>query len=120
MRSLLRDGLLPALREDIVVFGGRDKMVHALDPRTGKTLWTHTTTARVDSSPVILGQRAFVGTMAGEILALDLASGEVVWTFDAGSPVLASPGIAENRLVIGTVDGMLYCFGSRASATASR
>ena len=109
-----------ALGDDIVVFGGRDKMVHALDPKTGETLWTYPTKARVDSSPVILGGRAFVGTMAGEILALDLASGRPVWTFDTGSPVLASPAIAGDRLVIGTVDGVLYCFGGRAPAAASR
>ena len=40
-----------AIADGKVVLGGRDKMVHALEAKTGKPLWTFTTRARVDSSP---------------------------------------------------------------------
>jgi outer membrane protein assembly factor BamB len=47
-----------AVSDAKVVLGGRDKLVHAIDARTGKGIWTFTTQARVDSSPLIAGERA--------------------------------------------------------------
>ena len=47
------------------MLGGRDKMVHALDAKTGKAHWTFMTNARVESSPAIVGNRVFVGSTDG-------------------------------------------------------
>ena len=88
-------------------------MVHALHPQTGKPLWTCETGARIDSSPVIVGNRIFVGTTGGAVLALGLVTGEQDWTFVTGSPIVASPSVAAGKLVIGSIDGVLYCFGER-------
>ena len=35
--------------------------VHAIDMKTGKPAWTFTTRARVDSSPVVAGNRVYIG-----------------------------------------------------------
>ena len=64
-------------RRWVVVVGGRDKMVHALDAKNGEALWTFAAGAKVDSSPVISGDRVWIGSSNGEILALDLRSGKV-------------------------------------------
>ncbi len=58
-----------------MVLGGRDKMVHALEAKTGKPLWTFTTRARVD---FVAGDRVFVGSSGGRVYGLDLASGKKV------------------------------------------
>ena len=99
----------PAVTDQAVVIGGRDKLVHALDPQTGQPLWTFAAGARVDSSPVIAGEYIYVGTRA--LIALALASGTEVWRFETGAAIAASPAIAADRLVIGATDGVLYCFG---------
>jgi outer membrane protein assembly factor BamB len=101
-----------ALTDKIVVVGGRDKLVHALDPDSGAERWTFSAGARVDSSPVISGRRVFVGTLNGDLIALDLDTGKRSWEFATGSALTASPSIAAGRLVIGTLDGLLYCFGA--------
>jgi outer membrane protein assembly factor BamB len=101
----------PAVYEDVVVIGGRDKIVHALDAKTGQAKWTYAAGSRIDSSAVIVGQRAFLATTGGEVLALDLASGERVWTFESGSSFTASPAVAQAKLVISSLDGMVYAFG---------
>lgn len=101
-----------ALSADRVVIGGRDKLVHALDPETGHAVWTHAAGSRVDSSPVIAGPTVYFGTMGGDLVGLNLRSGEKVWEFATGSSVIASPAVAGGRMVIGTLDGMLYCFGA--------
>ncbi|MCY3723427.1 MAG: PQQ-binding-like beta-propeller repeat protein [Candidatus Poribacteria bacterium] len=101
-----------ALTEDSVIIGGRDKMVHALSQATGESLWTYTAKSRIESSAVIVGRRAFVGTTRGVFTALDITTGESVWEFATGSSIVASPSVSEGRIYIGTEDGILYCFGS--------
>lgn len=100
-----------AADERIVVIGGRDKRVHALAPETGESLWTFTANARIDASPVLVGQRVFTATQSGELLALNLDDGSVVWRFETGEGMSASPAVADGRLVIGTIDGTLFAFG---------
>ena len=60
---------------------------------------------------MIVGNRVFLGSKRGPVLALDKATGEPVWEFDTGSAIMASPAVASERLVIGSLDGILYCFG---------
>ena len=102
-----------AVTMNIVVIGGRDKMVHALNPQTGEPLWTYPAKSRVDSSPVIVGERVFFGTVGGELVALNLNSGEKVWEFVIGAAIIASPSVVDGKLVIGADDGRIYCFGKK-------
>ena len=100
-----------AFSQGRVVLGGRDKMVHALDAKTGKAHWTFMTNARVESSPAIVGNRVFVGSTDGRLYELDLVKGGKVWDFDAGAAITASPAVANGRIVFGTHDGRVYCLG---------
>ena len=102
-----------AVTDDIVVIGGRDKMVYALEPQTGEPLWIYPARSRVDSSPVIVGKRVFFGTAGGELVALSLDSGEKVWEFVTGASIIASPSVVAGKLVIGADNGNIYCFGER-------
>jgi outer membrane protein assembly factor BamB len=68
----------------------------------------------VDSSPVIAGSRAYVGSADGRVYAFDLADGRPAGEFEAGGPITASPALAGGRLVIGTQDGQLFCLGPKA------
>jgi outer membrane protein assembly factor BamB len=88
-------------------------MMHGLDPKTGKALWTFAAKSKIDSSPVIVDNRVFFGAASGEIYALDSNSGKAVWQFETGSAIVASPAIANGKLLIGTTDGLLYCFGEK-------
>jgi outer membrane protein assembly factor BamB len=100
-----------ALSDGRVILGGRDKAIHAIDAKTGKSLWTFMTRARVDSSPGIAGGRVYVGSSDGKLYVLDAASGKKLWEFDAGDAITASPAIADGLVVVGAQDGRLYCFG---------
>ena len=99
-----------AVSADRIVIGGRDKLIHGLNP-AGKAAWTFATGARVESSPAIAGGRVFVGSNDGRFYVLNLSTGAKLWEFNAGSPLSASPAIANGRIVIGSQDGRLYCFG---------
>ena len=101
-----------AVTPQAVIVGGRDKLVHALNPSTGQEKWQFQTKGRVDSSPAIAGQRVFIGSHDGNIYGLDLANGREQWRFATGGKVSESPAIASGRLVIGNEEGKVFCFGS--------
>jgi outer membrane protein assembly factor BamB len=67
----------------------------------------------VDGSPVVVGDRVFIGSVDGRLYALDVSSGREVWRFETGGALLASPSVAGRRLVIGNDEGDLFCFGSK-------
>jgi outer membrane protein assembly factor BamB len=108
-----------AVAKGIVVVGGRDRMVHGIDASTGGSRWTFDAGSRVDTSPVITGDRVVVATGEGELMTLDLDTGKPIWRYDIASPIAASPAVASGRLVIGTLEGSLYCFGASSNPGAS-
>lgn len=102
-----------AVTKNLVIIGGRDKMVHALSPEKGEPQWTYTAKSRIESSPVIVGKRVFFGTTRGVFIALDITNGEQVWKFETGSSIVASPSVADGKIYIGNEDGILFCFGEK-------
>ena len=102
-----------AVTKDLVVIGGRDKMVHAISPEKGESIWTFTAKSRIESSPVIVGNRVFFGTTRGVFISLDITNGKRVWEFETASSIVASPSVADGKIYIGTEDGILYCFGEK-------
>lgn len=102
-----------AVSDDLVIVGGRDKRLRALDPDTGRQRWQFATKGRIDSSPVIVGERVFVGSADGWLYAVEVSSGKEVWRFETGGSISASPAVGAGCLVIGTEEGVIYCFGDR-------
>jgi len=63
----------------------------------GSEIWRHVTESPMSSSPVILGDRAFVTSTNNELYALDVATGAVIWTDQAiaeTARILSSPSPA--------------------------
>jgi len=100
----------PAVTDDVVVIGGGDMRVHAIDSRTGKARWTYTALDAVDSSPAIVGDKVVVGSSDGRLYLLDLAEGKMLWSYETGRPITSSPAVADGMVVVGCDDGMVYCF----------
>jgi outer membrane protein assembly factor BamB len=105
----------------MVLFGGTDGFVYALDPATGRPKWRTDLQARIPGSPAVAEGLVVVGDAAGIVHALDLASGASRWTFrTAGSDLVSadfgfdrrtiqsSPSIAGDRVFVGARDGFLY------------
>ena len=76
-------------------------------------MWSFTAKRMVDSSPVIVGRRVFVGASDGRLYSLDLSSGAEIWRYEAGGGFTGSPAVAAGRLVIASDDGVVYCFGEK-------
>jgi len=102
-----------AVAEGGVYFGGRDKLVHALNPESGEPVWEFPARARVDSSPILVGDRLFAASADGSLYEIDTKTGEQSWLYEAGGGFTASPAVADGRLVIGNDDGVVFCFGAK-------
>ncbi len=103
-----------ALTDKLVLIGGQDKQLHAIDRTTGKGVWKLATRGQVNSSPVIVGDRVFVGSKDGFLYEAKLADGTLIEKHQVpGRGISASPAVGEGCLVIGAEgnDGALVCFG---------
>jgi len=79
--------------------------VHALDVRSGESVWSFRAGGRVDSPPTLADGLAVFGAADGYIYCLSAAEGQVVWRFQA-APV-------DQRLVaFGQVESVWPCHGS--------
>jgi outer membrane protein assembly factor BamB len=105
-----------AVTDKIVVYGSQSKAIYALDPTNGEEKWKLPMRSRIESSPVIAGNRIVAATGAGKIYLLDVGSHEVKWEYDAGGGFSASPAVVDGRIILGNTDGTLYCFGSKNKA----
>ena len=101
-----------AVNELLVVYGSQSKAIFALDPANGELKWKLATRSRVDTSPVIAGDRVVAAAERGVVYVLDAAIGDVKWQFDAGGRFTASPIVVESRIIVGNTDGTLNCFGA--------
>jgi len=101
-----------AVTENLVVVGSRDKRVHALQRQTGKEVWLFPTEGRVDSSPVIVGNRVLVGSYDGHLYVLDLARGTELSRFHFG-PMAGAPAVADQCVVVATIPGAVHCLGAK-------
>ena len=104
-----------AVDEQVVVYGSQGKAIYGLDPANGDEKWKLPTRSRVESSPVIAGNRVIAATTAGKMYLLDAATGEVKWENDAGGSFTASPAVVDGQIILGNADGTLYCFGAQAT-----
>ena len=106
----------PAVGDNVIVFGGRDKRVHCLHRDDGHLLWTFQTLGEVDSSPVICGDKVVVGSEDGRIYMIRLSNGSHVWSYEIGQAITSSPAIANGMVIVGSDDGYLYAFGANRGA----
>jgi outer membrane protein assembly factor BamB len=104
-----------AVTNSLVVIGSRDKKIYALDRETGKEKWNFVTEGMVDASPVIVGNRVYVGTLSntGEFYVLDLGNGRKVQEITLDSAVTGSAAVGEGFLLVGTEKGTLYKLGKK-------
>jgi outer membrane protein assembly factor BamB len=102
----------PAITQDRVVFGGRDRNLHCVKRDTGESIWKFKTRRKVDGSPVVAGDKVIFGSGDGRVYLLALADGAELWSQDLGQPILSSPAVVAGKVYIGANDGLLYCFGA--------
>ena len=102
-----------AITQKFVIVGGRDKLLHCINRKTGKEVWTFATRGKVDSSPVVVNDRIYFGSDDGHLYGVELKTGKQFWKEKIGRKVPGSAAVGEKHLVIGTAEtgGKIFCFG---------
>ena len=86
--------------------------MHCLERATGKQLWEFQTGGKVDSSPVVCGDKIAFGSDDGRLYVLSMENGKELWSYEIGKPLTASPAVANGMIIIGSEDGAVYAFGA--------
>ncbi|HEY9170913.1 MAG TPA: PQQ-binding-like beta-propeller repeat protein, partial [Verrucomicrobiae bacterium] len=84
-----------------------------LNRADGKPVWAFATRGKVDSSPVVCGDKVVVGSNDGRLYIVSLDKGKELWSYEIGQPIESSPAVVDGRIVIGSDDGSVYCFGAK-------
>ena len=100
----------PAAANGIVVAGGRNGEVVALDAETGAERWAAKATSEVISTPLIAEGLVIVRSGDGRVFGFDAATGAQKWMFDRGLPNLSvrgngAPVAAGGLVYVGHDDG---------------
>jgi outer membrane protein assembly factor BamB len=100
----------PGSGNGLVVVGGRNGEVVALDASNGDKRWSIKVTSEVISAPLVLPDRIVVRSNDGRVFGLDPADGSRKWVFDRGLPTLSvrgnsAPVAANGAVFIGYDDG---------------
>jgi PQQ-dependent dehydrogenase (methanol/ethanol family) len=107
----------PIVVDGVMYVSAPWSVVHALDARTGRALWTHDPEVPrswgrraccdvVNRGVAVWRGRVYVGTIDGRLVALDAASGTEVWdvnTIDRSQPysITGAPRIVKGKVLIG-------------------
>jgi outer membrane protein assembly factor BamB len=121
----LESGLLfdssPVVAGGVVLVGGRDGRLHAVDARTGRVRWRAGATGRLYSSPAVAHGVVYAGSQDGYVHAWSLADGRARWRFATHgaslrsseygfdrTTVQSSPTVVDGAVYVGARDGFLY------------
>jgi outer membrane protein assembly factor BamB len=94
--------------DDHIYHGGRDNKIHCYDLQ-GNMVWETRTGNDMDSNPVVVNGRGFIGGEDKHIYCFDPATGEIVWRTPTQGSVESSPCVVDDRVIAGSEQGRLYC-----------
>ena len=99
----------PAIAGPRLVVTSQDGTVLGLNRENGRTLWKIQTSARVESSPVVLNNVAYFGATDGRLFAVNVPTGSIRWAYNTGGRINSSPSVWGNRICISTYAGSIFC-----------
>ncbi|MEQ8263931.1 PQQ-dependent dehydrogenase, methanol/ethanol family [Pseudohaliea sp.] len=121
----------PLVEDGVMYVTGPWSVVHAIDARNGKHLWTFDPRVQrqwarwgccgpVNRGVALWNDRVFVGTFDGRLIAIRKAGGSMLWevqTTPDGPPytITGAPRVADGRVIIGNAGAE---FGVRGYLTA--
>jgi outer membrane protein assembly factor BamB len=107
---------------DTTFVAGCDSILHVLDAKTGKSLGTVDLGGQAAATASVLGEFAYVGTMANQVVGVKWKGErpEKVWAFESRAqqqPFYASTAVTEQFVVAGGRDSKVYAL-DRATGKA--
>src|SRR5262249_34713134 len=107
----------PLLVDGVMYVTGNANQAWALDPRTGRAIWSYKRqlpnnfAGSICCGPVnrgfgILGDRLYLGTLDAHLVALDRKTGKVIWDVEVGdlkaaNSITMAPLVVRNKVIVG-------------------
>lgn len=95
------------IHKGLVIAPDLSGIIHCLDARNGKKIWTHDTQAQIIGSPLIVGDKVYVGTDDGVLLVLELSRQKrLIAERDMNNSIEAGSVFANGVLYVTTRDAL--------------
>ena len=116
----LLDYLAPALWKNLVIYARGDYIIEAYKAKTGEPAWRTEYIQPVSSSPIVAGDRVYVGLrgsldedspekpVPSLLLCLSARTGKELWSLETDGDILSAPVIAGRWIVFGTDNHYFY------------
>jgi outer membrane protein assembly factor BamB len=102
-----------AYKDGILYYADFSGFLHALDSKTGKPFWTHDMLAAVWASPVVIGDKVYLGDEDGDVVVLQHGKDKkLLGEMNMGSSVYCSVIAAHDTLFIANRN-QLFAIGSK-------
>jgi len=106
----------PAVLDGRVFVGGTGPgagQVYCINETTGDNIWTYTTRDHVGrSSPAVVNNRVFIGSLDHHVYCLDAKDGKQIWKYLVSSWTDSSPAVAYGNVFTASEDGNVYCLNA--------
>lgn len=94
---------------DYLYHGGRDNKLHCYNLQ-GEMMWETRIGNDMDSNPVVVDDRGYVGGEDKSVYCFDPETGKMLWRMGpTEGSVESSPCVADGRVFAGSGRGILYC-----------
>ena len=97
-------------------------VVDAINVQNGHEKWSTDVagTAKIDTTPAVVGDLVIVGSVNQHLYALNLSTGKVVWTTVLGGAIESSPSAAGSDIYVGDDSGDVYALTASTGKVAWR
>jgi outer membrane protein assembly factor BamB len=103
------DVTAPVYHLGLVFLAYVDGDVFALDARTGRKRWERDLHAHLESSPLAVDGRLYLGDDDTNLVALRASDGRVLWQFNSPGAIKASPSYHRGRVYVADYEGAMFC-----------
>ncbi|MFS1538479.1 MAG: outer membrane protein assembly factor BamB [Candidatus Phlomobacter fragariae] len=116
--------LSPAYDDSVVYAADRKGTVKAMDVDSGEILWsidlsqqvgffTENLPALLSSGLTVSGDKLYIGTETGKVIALSKADGDIAWETDIAGEALSQPVVSDGLVLIHTSNGVLQALDAQ-------
>jgi outer membrane protein assembly factor BamB len=102
------------------IAGAGPAKVVAMNRRTGRVRWAKRLGSPSESSPLVVGERVYLGSQNGTVYGLSAKSGRIVWRYQAGGPVKGALAYWRGRVFFGDYGGSVTGLRARNGSVAWR
>lgn len=103
------DVTAPVYHRGLVYFAYVDGDLVAVDARTGEKAWERDLPAHLESSPLAVDGRLYLGDDKTNLVALRATDGKVLWQFNSPGAIKASPSFHHGRVFVADYEGAMFC-----------